>query len=38
LHEAMARSGVVGTPDIAFLDLADRPDRWTRGRGLYGYE
>jgi uncharacterized protein (DUF1330 family) len=27
LREAMARSGVVGTPDIAFLDLADRPDR-----------
>ena len=27
LREAMARSGVVGAPDIAFFDLADRPDR-----------
>jgi hypothetical protein len=27
LREAMGRSGVVGTPEILFLDLADRPDR-----------
>ncbi|HEX5501298.1 MAG TPA: hypothetical protein VFW96_01665 [Thermomicrobiales bacterium] len=25
LREAMGRSGIVGPPDIAFLDLVDRP-------------
>lgn len=27
LREAMGRSGVVGQPDIVFLDLADRPEQ-----------
>jgi quinol monooxygenase YgiN len=26
LREAMGRSGIIGPPDIAFLDLVDRPE------------